>query len=144
MSNDSHQGQLLQELLDIDRRIIQAIGAKDRHQLAPLLAESFTLKTPGAPDVTREAFLEAVAALPGEILSIGGLETAALVIGEAGIVSGVQVAEVRLEDTGTVVTSRGAYTDIFERHDGRWRLRFAFSIELPASAANPAPVSGTS
>jgi ketosteroid isomerase-like protein len=143
MPRDSRHGQLIQELLDLDREIMQAIGAKDADRLAPLLAEAFTLKTPGAPDVTRDAFLDAIAALPGEILSIEGRESTALVLGDVGIVSGVQVAEVRLADGSEIVSSQSAYTDVFERLDGQWRLRFAFSIELPGPATASPAVSGT-
>jgi uncharacterized protein (TIGR02246 family) len=141
MPADSRQQQLVQELLEIDRAVMEAIAAKDPHRLAPLLAETFTLKTPGAPEVSREAFLDAIAALGGEVLSIAAQETTALVVGDGGVVSGVQVAQVRLFDGGKVVTSQSVYTDVYERHDGRWRLRFAFSIELPAPAADAAPVS---
>jgi hypothetical protein len=30
-----------------------------------------------------------------------------------------------------VVTSRGAFTDVFERIDGQWRLVLAHSVDLP-------------
>jgi ketosteroid isomerase-like protein len=143
MSNDSQHHRLVQELLDIDREIMKAIGAKDAERLAPLLAEAFTLKTPGAPEMMRDAFLEAIAVLPGEILSIAGRESTPLVVGEVGIVSGVQVAQVRLADDGRIVTSQSVYTDVFERRDGQWRLRFAFSSELPAPSGDAAAPSGT-
>ena len=144
MSADLRQSQLVRELLDIDRDIMNAIGAKDADRLRPLLADAFHLKTPGAPEVPRDAFLEAIATLPGDVLSLQGRETTALLIGETGIVAGVQVAQVRLADSGRVVTSQSVYTDVYERQDGRWRLRFAFSIELPTATADPAAMSGTS
>ena len=132
---------LIQELLEIDREIMTAIAAKDAQRLAPLLADAFVLKVPHGPEVAREAFLEAVGSLPGEVVSIEGQETTVLVVGEAGIVSGVQVARVRLAEDGQVVTSQSVYTDVYERQDGRWRLRFAFSLELPAAAEESAAAS---
>jgi ketosteroid isomerase-like protein len=134
--------QLVDSLLEMDREVMKAIGDKDARRLAPMLADAFTLKTPGAQEVMRDAFLEAIAALPGDILLLEARETTALVVGEAGIVAGVQVARVRLRDTGQVVTSQSVYTDVYERQDGRWRLRFAFSTELPSAASDPVTTSG--
>jgi hypothetical protein len=66
----------VEELLSLESTVMQAIAAKDRVALRPLLAES-----------------------------------------------------------GGVVTSRGAFTDVFTRVEGRWRLALAFSVELPGDAA---------
>jgi hypothetical protein len=123
----------LDELLEVESRVMRAIGAKDRGALESLLAGDFVLRTPEAADVPHEQFLEAIAAVPGEILSIEGHGTKASIVGDAGIVTGVQVATVRLAEDGGVVTSRSAFTDVFTRADGRWQLTLAFSVELPES-----------
>ena len=57
--------------------------------------------------------------------------------GDSGIVTGYQVARVRLD--GREIVDRQAFADVFERRDGRWRMVFAFGI-VPADApAPPAP-----
>jgi ketosteroid isomerase-like protein len=122
-----------EELLEIESQVMRAIGAKDREALEPLLAAAFVLRAPGQPDVARDQFLKAIAAVPGEILSIEGHDTKAAVAGDAGIVTGLQVATVRLAEDGRVVTSRAAFTDVFTRTNGRWQLALAVSVELPES-----------
>ena len=43
------------------------------------------------------------------------------------------IARVRLD--GKVVEDRGAFVDVFARHDGAWRLIFALNVSLPEPAA---------
>lgn len=124
------------QLLALEARIMEAIAARDRVTLGPLLTDGFVLQVPGAADVGREPFLEAIASVPGEIQSIRGEGTRASLVGEVGVVTGVQVATVRLAENGRVVTSRGAYTDVFERVNGEWRLALAFSVDLPPQSGD--------
>ena len=125
----------VEELLSLESSVMQAIASKDRAALRPVLAETFVLRMPGATDVTKDQFLDSIAAVPGNIESSRGEGTRASVVDGVGIVTGVQIATVRLAETGAVVTSRGAFTDVFTRVDGRWRLALAFSVELPGDAA---------
>jgi hypothetical protein len=123
------------ELLALESAVMKAIAAKDRDALRPILADHFVLRMPGAPDVGKEQFLDGIMAVPGDVESIRGEDTKASVLGGLGIVTGLQIATVRLAADGRVVSSRGAFTDVFERIDGRWRLALAFSVELPETAA---------
>lgn len=122
----------LAELLALERTVMQAIAAKDRDALRPILSDRFVLRMPGVPDAGKEQFLEAIGATPGEIETIRGEETHAALFGDTGIVTGLQIATVRLASDGRVVTSRGAFTDVFERRGEGWQLVLAFSVELPA------------
>jgi hypothetical protein len=130
MSADNRDRRMMDELLRVDSAIMQAIGARSREALEPLLTDSFVLRVPGAPDVNKQAFLDAITDIPGEIQSIRGEHVKAAVVDTTGIVTGVQVAVVKLTADGSVVTNRGAFTDVFERSGGTWRLVLAFSVEL--------------
>jgi len=129
--SDRGSGQTSDELLALESAVMKAIAAKDRATLAPILADGFVLRMPGAADVGKEPFLEGIMAVPGDVESIRGEDTKASVVGGIGVVTGVQIATVRLAEDGRVVTSRGAFTDVFERVDGRWRLVLAYSVDLP-------------
>ena len=134
MINDEREARLA-ELLALERTVMKAIAAKDRDALRPILADRFVLRMPGAPDAGKEQFLEAIGATPGEIEAIRGEETHAALFGDIGIVTGLQIATVRLAADARVVTSRGAFTDVFERRGAGWQLVLAFSVELPSDDA---------
>jgi len=129
--SDRGAGQVTDELLALESAVMKAIAAKDRATLDPMLADGFVLRMPGMPDVGKEQFLEGIMAVPGDVESIRGEDTRASVVGGLAIVTGLQIATVRLAEDGRVVTSRGAFTDVFERIDGQWRLVLAYSVDLP-------------
>jgi Domain of unknown function (DUF4440) len=113
-------------------RIAEAIGRKDVAALRGLLASGFVHRTPGAGAVDTRAFLEAVSAIPGEILELR-LEGLAVDVSDAGaLVTGIQRAKVRLD--GKDIDDARPFVDWFVEVDGEWRLRAA--VELPASAGS--------
>jgi len=126
------------ELLAAGNDVFAAIQRRDRAALESLTTEEFILRVPGAPDVDRAGFLATSAATPGEILSVEGDKVAARALGgDTGIVTGYQVARVRLE--GREIVDRQPFLDVFVRRDGRWRLIFAFGIAPADAPAPPAP-----
>ena len=52
------------------------------------------------------------------------------VYGETAILTGLQTSRARLED-GTEHTGTVAFTDVFVKQRGRWRLALAYGFELP-------------
>lgn len=115
------------ELVAAAQAVFAAIEARDRAALLRLTSEEFVVRVPGSPDVDREGFLAAVAGIPGEILSVGGEHLAARRLGPGhGIVSGFQLARVRID--GAEVLDRAPFADVFERHDGAWRMTLAFNV----------------
>jgi Domain of unknown function (DUF4440) len=129
-------GPIERELLAAENDVFAAIQRRDRAALESLTAEEFILRVPGAPDVDRAGFLAGIAAIPGEIVAVSGEKVAARSLGgDSGIVTGYQVARVRLD--GSEIVDRQAFADVFERRDGRWRMVFAFGI-APATAPAPA------
>src|SRR5687768_13188460 len=66
MKGSDHQ-EAVDALLALEATVMKAIAAKDRGTLSPILAETFVLRVPGAPDVDKEQFLEGIAAVPGDV-----------------------------------------------------------------------------
>jgi len=117
------------ELRAAEEAIFLAIQRRDRAALERIVADDFVLETPAAPPQDRAAFLAAVAAT-GEILSVAGEDVRVRPIGpDAGLVTGVQVARVRLD--GEEIVDRGYFVDLFERRGGRWQITYAFNVPLP-------------
>ena len=121
------------ELLAAAHEVFAAIQRRDLAALQALTAETFIVRVPGATDVDRAGFLAGVAAIPGELLSVVGEHVAARQLGaDQGVVTGYQIARLRLD--GAEIVDRAPFADLFERHDGRWRMTFAFGV-APAGGA---------
>ena len=115
-------------VLRAERETMEAIGRKDAAALRRILDEGFIFRAPGGAEMSREEFLKNVTVIPAEILSVRGEGVRADLFGETAVVTGVQRARVRVD--GKEFDSVGAFTDVFVKRRGRWRLRLAYSIEL--------------
>ena len=122
------------ELRATEERIFEAIRATDLAALGRELAEDFVHSSPGQPDQPREAFLAAIREMPYAIRGIEGQDLRVRRLGEAALLSGVQRARVALP-VGREVVARTAFVVVFTRVGGRWRLRHAWSVELPEAEA---------
>ena len=120
-------------ILHLEREIMKHIRAKDTRALERLLTADFVYRTPGA-ELSREDFLKGVASVPGRITSVEGEGLRVSVYGETAVLTGVQKAVVRTDD-GVEHTGTNAFTDIFVKRRGRWRLALAYGVELPAPTA---------
>lgn len=118
-------------VLRAESRTMQAIGRKDARALRRLLDEEFVYRTPGGAELGREEFLGNIASMPFDILSVEGDGVRAEVFGETAAVTGLQRARVLAD--GREQESVVAFTDIFLKRAGRWRLRLAYGVELPAA-----------
>jgi hypothetical protein len=122
-------------LIAAEEAVFAAIAARDTAALDRLIADDFVVRIPGQPDAGKAAFLAAIGSIPGEILSVGGEGLTAQMLGpDLGMVSGVQVARVRVD--GTELVDRGGFVDLFARRDGRWGMIWAFSVPM---STTPAP-----
>jgi ketosteroid isomerase-like protein len=113
-----------------EERIFAAIMARDASALEGELAADFILSSPGKPDQARDDFLRAIASMPYRILEVGGEDIRCRLLGDVVVLSGVQRARVEIAP-GNVVVARTAFADLFVREGDSWRLRHAFSVELP-------------
>ncbi len=132
MSSHDVEANVEAELLAAARAVFDAIARRDRAALEALTDEAFILRVPGAPDVDRGGFIAGIAAIPGEILSVEAEHVAARRLGPAaGVVTGYQLARVRLD--GTKIVDRAPFADVFTRHESGWRMIFAFGV-VPVDA----------
>jgi ketosteroid isomerase-like protein len=122
------------DLRAAEQRVFEAIRTKDVAALGRELSDDFVHSSPGQPDQPREAFLAAIRDMPYVIRGIEGQEMRVRELGETALLSGVQSARVALPD-GREAVARTAFVDVFTRQDGRWRLRHAWSVELPEGEA---------
>jgi ketosteroid isomerase-like protein len=127
-------------MTDLDRvkqaalDVAAAIERRDVEALAAALAPGFLYRSPGSETRTREAFLEGVSGIPGEILFVR-LETIDVDLSEAAaLVSGIQHARVRID--GKEIDDRRAFVDWFVRVGPEWKIRAA--IDLPLVEETPA------
>lgn len=63
------------------------------------------------------------------ILSVWGENLRVNLYNDVAVLTGVQHARVRMED-GKEAVSSVAFTDIFRREQGGWRMALAFGVEL--------------
>lgn len=129
MTDQSQPSTTVEAVLRLERETMNAIRAKDSEALERVLAEEFVYRAPGA-EQTRAEFLKGISSFPGQILSVEGSELRVSVYGETAVLTGVQRARFRGED-GAEHASTVAFTDVFVRRGGRWRLALAYGVEIP-------------
>ena len=117
------------QLVALSERLASSIAARDVADVRSLLAHGFTQRPAGGDAVETEAFLKGISAIPGEILFVKVAQLTVDVAGDGAIVTGVQTAQLRIDDQ--VITDRRAFVDWFLRESGEWKLRAA--VELPNS-----------
>ena len=135
MADARQPGRTVASILRLEKEIMGHIRAKDTRALERLLTADFVYRTPGA-ELGRADFLKGIASVPGRITSVEGEGLRVSVYGETAVLTGVQRARVRADD-GSEEEGLSAFTDVFVKRRGRWRLALAYGVELPAPAAEP-------
>ncbi len=131
----SEQQQWVQEVLRLQRQLMDAIRDRDAKALEPILFDDFVYRSPEG-EVGRADFLKNITAIPGRIISVEGKDLRVRLFGEMAVMTGVQLSVVRTDD-GKELESVVAFTDIFVRRERRWRLALAHGVELPTTPAAP-------
>jgi len=120
----------VRELTDLSHALLAAIRDHDRRALEGALHADFVQVNEAGVRTPRDAFLDAVASAEFHINELSFEFLSVDVVGDAGVVCGVQRAAVRLAG-GEEVTGRSAFTDVFVNSGAGWRLRLATSADLP-------------
>ena len=132
MTNPSQSTTDLTEIiLQTERDIMAAIKAKDANALEPLVADDFVYRTHFGAESNKSEFLQSIAAIPIEIVSLRGEELKVNIYGDTAILTGVQRAEARQPES-EIEESAVAFTDVFVRREGRWLMVLAYGVELPS------------
>lgn len=135
MADTRRPGRTAESILRLERETMDAIRAKDAKALERLLTADFVYRAPGA-ELGRAEFLQNIASLPGTILSVEGSEQRVSVYGDTAVLTGVQRSRLRTDD-GAEHRSAVAFTDVFVKQRGRWRLSLAYGVELPEPGGEP-------
>jgi len=122
-------------VLAVSQQVARSIERRDLNALRGYLMPDFVHRTPGGDAVGLEAFLGAIAEIPGEIVAVTLDGVAVELHGDGAIASGLQHAQVRVD--GELIVDRRAFVDWFVRVGAEWRIRVA--VDLPAPAEVQAP-----
>ncbi|MBC7929695.1 MAG: nuclear transport factor 2 family protein [Rubrivivax sp.] len=138
MTDSTQNKRAVQAVLRAERETMDAIREKNARALGRILADDFVYRTPTGAQMGKAEFLKTVSSTPAQILSVEGEQLHVRLFGETAVLTGVQRARARTED-GVEVVSLGAFTDVFVKRGGRWRLALAYSVEFPASTIETPP-----
>jgi hypothetical protein len=141
-SRDAATSSAPDDLVRLSHDIADAIRRRDRPLLDAVLDADFVQIDEHGNRLSKAAFVHAIEASEFDIDTISFEMLSVEPFHDAAIVCGVQHAAVRLP-SGDRVEGRTAFTDVFVRLDGRWRLRVATSAELAnPDASSPDPQAG--
>jgi len=124
---DEADGGERERVLEAAVAVADAICARDAARLRTLMSRHFIHRQAGAGSSDADAFLSAVARIPGEILSVQLARVQIDMDGDSALVTGIQNARVRLD--GELIEDTRPFVDWMVKDGGAWRLRAA--IELP-------------
>jgi hypothetical protein len=113
-------------LLALEDSVIDAIRRRDAAALGALVTDGFVLVGSDGSQTRREDFLRAAVEIPGEILELSALHLRARVVGEMGVLTGLQRARVRLP-TGIEIDDVAFFTDVCVRAGTGWKMALAHS-----------------
>jgi len=116
-----------EQLIELSERLAAAIGRRDVVEVSGLLAKGFVQRRAGGEPVDARAFLDGIAKLPGEILSVTVQQLTVDTAGDGAVVTGLQHAQLKIE--GELVDDHRSFVDWFVREGGAWRLRAAIDFE---------------
>jgi ketosteroid isomerase-like protein len=122
-----------QIILKLNQEVMAAIKNKDAASLEPLFADDFIYRTHFGAEAGKAEFLQSIASMPLEILSVRGEELKVNVYGETAVLTGVQHAEAR-PLAGEAEESVVAFTVVFVKREGRWLMVLAYGVELPTGS----------
>ncbi len=126
VSSDADAGQII---LGIEQQVFTAIKHKDVDTLGRFLAEEFVHRSPDGTASAKPEFLRNVAAMPVEVVSIGGAHQNVDIYGQVAVLTGVQRAAWR-QDDGTEGISLLPFTDVFEWRGDKWLMVLAYTMEI--------------
>jgi len=131
MTKDELPNETTQAILECQHRFWLALQRKDADLFMEVLAEDFVCRSPGQVDQDRPVFIATLTSIPLTILNVSGEAIAIRLAGDVAVLTGTQVAQMRLPD-GEIVSERLALTNIFQRTEGLWQMILAHPVPLPA------------
>jgi ketosteroid isomerase-like protein len=127
MTDDQISNKATQAVLESQQQFWLALQDKDAELFMQVLAEDFVCRSPGEADQDRTTFITALTSIPLTILDVKGEAIAIRIVGDVAILSGTQIARMRLPN-GETISERLALTNIFQHKNGRWEMIFAHPV----------------
>lgn len=127
MTDDQISSKATQAVLESQQQFWLALQDKDAELFMQVLAEDFVCRSPGEADQDRTTFITALTSIPLTILEVQGEAIAIRIVGDVAILSGTQIARMRLPN-GETISERLALTNIFQHKNGRWEMIFAHPV----------------
>lgn len=112
--------------------IADAIARRDIAAIETFLTRDFVHRALEGQLTSRDAFLDGISLIPGEIVFVRVSDLDAHIAGGGALVTGVQRARVRLD--AALVDDERAFVDWFLKDGASWRLRMAMDLPMPSPA----------
>ena len=135
MAADGRAKETTRAVLQCQQDFWHALQHKDTQLLLKLLADDFVCRSPGEPDQTRAAFIQAITAMPIEVLGVAAEQVAVHCFDTVAVLTGTQVAQLQLPDGG-VIHERLALTNIFRQTFDQWQMVLAHPVTLSNQASD--------
>jgi hypothetical protein len=136
-----------QDLVDLEKHLLEYIRAKDAKDVEPWLADDFQYTDARGTTSTREQFLDRVKSFPENIDWLSADDMRVRVYGNVAVVTGVKQLRTSTGDVDMVAKPSGqpaaersrAFTDVFRKLGSDWSLVQEFEADLPSKNAAAAP-----
>jgi ketosteroid isomerase-like protein len=129
MTKDELPDKAKQAVMQCQQHFWRALEQKNADLFAEVLAENFVCRSPGGADQDRTTFITALTSIPLTIVNVSGEAIAIQLVGDVAVLTGAQVAQMRLPN-GETVSERLALTNIFQRNGEKWEMILAHPVSL--------------
>jgi ketosteroid isomerase-like protein len=119
-----------QAIVDLDRKRMQAMAAKDLGTLEAVLADDLVYTHSSARLDTKRSLIDAMVSGKTVYTAVEPSEVTAQDLGDAVVLTGI--AQIKVVSNGTPNAFGVRFTDVYARRDGRWQMVTWQSTRLPA------------
>lgn len=117
-------------IIDLDRKRMRAMAAKDVETLENLLADDLVYTHSSARLDTKKSLIQAMVSGTTVYTSVEPSGVTAQDLGDTVVLTGI--AHIKVVSNGTPNAFGVRFTDVYTRRDGRWQMVTWQSTRLPA------------
>ena len=118
-----------QTVIDLDRKRMQAMAAKDIATLEAVLADDLVYTHSSARLDTKQSLIGAMTSGATVYTGVEASDVRAQDLGDTVVLTGI--AQIKVVSNGTPNAFRVRFTDVYARRDGRWQMVTWQSTRLP-------------
>jgi len=116
-------------IIDLDRKRMRAMAAKDVETLEDLLAEDLIYTHSSARLDTKRTLIQAMVSGTTVYTSVEPSDVTAQDLGDSVVLTGI--AQIKVVSNGTPNAFGVRFTDVYTKRDGRWQMVTWQSTRLP-------------